>query len=225
MWSRSAAPRWPVSLGVLAVGLLLETARAGMPVDKPLSELQFDGSDLLNSLLVQPDPAIKAYATEVGYATGGVGVAIAILFGLLLSITIIVACCRCCRMKRRDRAVSQGSFLGDKKFPKADYAYQDIGDEARKHARILWAVSLLLVIGYIACGASAYAAALKTQKTIEQAYDDTDIFLTKVQKSICTVGDDDGAACDKASLARFCGCTHAACDFRRQRAAFADVWG
>ncbi|KAG5188015.1 hypothetical protein JKP88DRAFT_243702 [Tribonema minus] len=101
--------------------LLLQAVEAGFPADVKLQTLKLQ------------DPEVKSYGIEIVKATAGVGVGVAILFGIIMTICCLVSCVRCCRMGRRDRAVAEGSFLGDKAFPDADYAYHNIGDQARKH--------------------------------------------------------------------------------------------
>jgi hypothetical protein len=122
---------------------------AGLPTNVKLTTLNANS------------PEVKAYATEVATATAVLGLGVSVILGLLMFIGCIVCCCRCCRMRRRDLAVAEGSFAGDKAFPSSDYAYQDIEEHSRKHRKALWITTVMLFIGYVACAAAAYSGVLK----------------------------------------------------------------
>eukprot|EP00953_Heterococcus_sp_UTEX-ZZ885_P011206 6491-Heterococcus_DN1.PRE.1 len=69
-------------------------------------------------------------------------------------------------MRRRDLAVAEGSFAGDKAFPSSDYAYQDIEEHSRKHKKALWITTVMLFIGYVGCAAAAYSGVLKITRLV-----------------------------------------------------------
>jgi hypothetical protein len=131
----------------------LGPALAGLPTKVKLTDLNASS------------PEVKAYATEVATATAVLGLGVSVILGLLMFIGCIVCCCRCCRMRRRDLAVAEGSFAGDKAFPSSDYAYQDIEEHSRKHKKALWITTVMLFIGYVGCAAAAYSGVLKVCST------------------------------------------------------------
>lgn len=101
---------------------------------------------------------------------------------------------------RRDQAVAQGTFKGDKAFDDSAFAYEEIGVHTKKHRRMLWWSTLFFLMCYVACAAVAHSNVSNTRDSINAAYAGTDTFFTDLQNALCSASDD---VCTQGSVGDF----------------------
>ncbi len=123
-----------------------------------------------------------AYYKELLIESAGVGIGIAFIAGLLMTIFIIAFYCRGKKRKKTSEHLAKGREChATKKL------VTDLEDKARRQRRNLWIELFLCLVGYTVSAGLAYRSITDSEKTLERSLDGTHEFLTSLQLSLCDI--------------------------------------
>jgi hypothetical protein len=166
----------PVRTNLAAILLLTlhgSDASSSFPASIPLADWTWENGQ------------VKAYTQEVLVQTGGGGIGISVLMGLIMFIFWVVAICRCRRIARRDRLISSGQFQGDKQI-NAGNAAQELNVLRLRSRKKLWIASYGIFVAYILCACVAYLGTTKVKTTFDRSINGVDTFMTDIQRKLCS---------------------------------------
>ncbi len=122
-----------------------------------------------------------AYYKELLIESAGVGIGIAFIAGLLMTIFIIAFYCRGKKRKTSEHLAKGRECHATKKL------VTDLEDKARRQRRNLWIGLFLCLVGYTVSAGLAYRSITDSEKTLERSLDGTHEFLTILQLSLCDI--------------------------------------
>ncbi len=131
------------------------------------------------------------YYKEVLIQTGGMGLGIALIVGLAMTICIVVFHFKGKRRKETSERITRSN---------GKYG-TNLEDTSCRSRRNLWVGLMACFAGYTISAGLAYQAIIESEKTFSKSLDGTHEFLTKLQLSLCDING--GLDCHQGSIGEY----------------------
>ncbi len=136
------------------------------------------------------------YYKELLIQTGGVGLGISFIIGLVMTICSIAFHCKGKKRKETSERITKSKGKYDTKK-----VATNLEDTSRRRRRNLWIGLIACFAGYTISAGLAYQAIVGSEKAFSRSLDGTHEFLTKLQLSLCDING--GLDCHQGSIGEY----------------------